>query len=821
MILADVIPITPVEGPYTYRVPDAFRADVQKGTRVLVSFGPRKITGVVLDVREGEREGAKEVLDVLDDRPALTRELLKLTHWMANYYLCTWGEALRVALPPGSEVESRKQLTALDLPEAWNDNDFGKRVLKALHERKSRRSTTTALRRELGRTLPATLLDRMEAAGVLHVEEQADARVTEKKALFLRLVEEIKPEDVVEALRGKRQKALVSLLARSGGPVPQADALKETGASSGTVKSLIKKEILVKEKRSIDRAPESMGGVAENPPPPITLNADQKAALRKILSGLESEEHKTFLLHGVTGSGKTEVYLRALRKCLEADKAALVLVPEIALTPQTVRRFRAHFGDRVAVLHSRMSDGERLDTWNAVRDGRFPVVIGPRSAVLAPVKNLGLVVVDEEHEASYKQFDPAPRYHARDVAVMRAYRAGAVCVLGSATPSLESVANVRTGKYTRLELPERVPVQGTVASLPDVRVVDLAREWGVRRLKGALSETLREAIRERLDREEQMILLQNRRGFAPVLQCEACGWTPTCPNCSVSLTYHHPRPGFRRLRCHYCGHAQRILQRCASEECGDGFLRPVGSGTQRVEEELAEVFPDARALRMDRDTTSRKGAHARILDRFGAGQADILLGTQMVAKGLDFPKVTLVGVVNADTGLLLPDFRAGERTFQLLAQVAGRAGRRELPGEVILQTRHPMNPAIQFAVVHDSGGFIEEEMTRRKETGFPPYARMIGIEIKGPEEEDTHRFATEWTERLRKEASTVENVRVLGPVAASVGRVQKQWRMHTHLLAPRSLPASVLGRIARKVQGDIRTPRGFRVNMDVDPVGMF
>ncbi|HYG69777.1 MAG TPA: primosomal protein N', partial [Anaeromyxobacteraceae bacterium] len=411
----------------------------------------------------------------------------------------------------------------------------------------------------------------------------------------------------------------------------------------------------------------------------------QAAALGEIEGALAAGRPRTFLLHGVTGSGKTEVYIRAIRAALAQGKTALVLVPEIALTPQTVRRFRAHFGDRVAVLHSRMSDGERYDAWRAIRDGRYPIVIGPRSAVFAPLENLGLVVVDEEHEASYKQFDPAPRYHARDVAVMRAHRAGAVCVLGSATPSLESLANAKAAKYRLLKMPERVPVRGKQpAPLPPVRVVDLAREKEVRRLKGALSHDLRNAIRARLDRREQVILLQNRRGYAPVLTCDDCGFTPHCRDCAVSLTVHKPR---RQLRCHYCGWTERQPDACP--KCGSGALALLGAGTQRVEEELAEAFPEARVLRMDLDTTARRGAHRRLLDAFGSGEADVLLGTQMVAKGLDFPRVTLVGVVNADTGMLLPDFRAAERTFQLLAQVAGRAGRRDLPGEVILQTRNP------------------------------------------------------------------------------------------------------------------------------------
>ena len=825
--LAHVVPLTSVAGVYTYRVPEAMEDEAVPGARVLVPFGRRQITGVVAERTEGTShtvDGAERKLkplhDVLDARPALTPELLALTRWTADYYLCAWGEAIKAALPSGTEVESRRVARAAAPPDAWTDDPRGRKILRALHERGA--LPVAALADVLGRkTVPQNLLRRMEAAGVLHVEaEVQQARARAKTARHLRLAEP--GGDGQAEVRGDRQRALLEFLAGAG-DVLQADALAATGAASGTVKSLEARGLVETWDAEVERRADGLDGEAPVAAPALDLHPAQVAALESIVDAVGAGRPETFLLHGVTGSGKTEVYLRALRATLALDRTAIVLVPEIALTPQTVRRFRSHFGDRVAVLHSRMSPGERLDAWTRIRDGVYPIVIGPRSAVFAPLENLGLIVVDEEHEASYKQFDPAPRYHARDLAVLRAHRAGAVCVLGSATPSMESVENANLGKYTRLEMPERVPVRtagGTLrqpAPLPPVRVLDLAREKQVRRLKGALSHELRLAITDRLERGEQTILLQNRRGFAPVITCEDCGWTPMCPHCAVTLTVH--KTGGGRMRCHYCGWAQHVPHPCP--DCGQDDLRMLGAGTQRVEDEIAEVFPAARVLRMDLDTTSRRGAHRKILDAFGRGDADVLLGTQMVAKGLDFPRVTLVGVVEADTGMLLPDFRAAERTFQLLAQVAGRAGRHELEGEVLLQTRNPEHPAIQFAISHDFHGFALGELAERLALGYPPYGRMVGVEVKGPHEGSTRQLAERWGNALRTEAGRVAGVEVLGPIPALIGRIKTWWRYQIIVKAPRTLPASVLAAVVQAAEGAVSMPSGHRVNLDVDPVGLY
>jgi len=815
-----VVPLAPVEGVFTYAVPEALAAEAVVGARVVVPFGSRSITGVVAEHRPGDDgAAARELVDVLDEgpdatAPAVSAEGLALTRWVAEYYLCSWGEALRAALPPGTDAASRRVVRATGAPAGDLAGD-DRRVVEALFERGAAGIPRSGLDRAAGVHVRDAALRRLADAGVVEiVQEVAAPRVRTRTVTHLRLAT---PRDEARAaVRGPRQLALVDALARAGAPMPKAAALAASGASSAAVKSLVDRGLVATTEVVAERIEDAGPAVAGAPA--IALHGGQSAALDAIESALAEGEPRTFLLHGVTGSGKTEVYIRALNSTLARGRTALVLVPEIALTPQTVRRFRAHFGDSVAVLHSRMSDGERLDAWRALRAGRRTVAVGPRSAVFAPLNNLGLVVVDEEHEGSYKQFDPAPRYNARDVAVWRAHQAGAVCVLGSATPSLESLANARAGKYRLLTMPERVPVGGLLpAPMPPVRVVDLTWEKKTRRLKGALSDPLRDALTLRLQRGEQAILLQNRRGYAPVLTCEDCGASPQCRDCAVTMTVHKTR---RQLRCHYCGRAERLPSHCS--ECGSANLTNVGAGTQRVEEELAEVLPEARVLRMDLDTTSGRGAHRKLLDRFGAGDADILLGTQMVAKGLDFPRVTLVGVVDADTGMRMPDFRAAERSFQLLAQVAGRAGRAELEGEVILQTRNPTHPAVRFAVEHDYAGFAAHELNERHALGYPPFGRIVGVEFKGPDDSEVAGLAARWTAALRDVAREHREVRVLGPAPAFIGRVKGQYRHHALLRTPRRIAAATIGDLVRAAGAAAgRPPARCRVNVDVDPVGLF
>ncbi|HWD94435.1 MAG TPA: primosomal protein N' [Verrucomicrobiae bacterium] len=576
------------------------------------------------------------------------------------------------------------------------------------------------------------------------------------------------------------------------------------------------------------------------PTQPLSLNAAQAMALEKIKTAMNSDAQpstalpsKTFLLHGVTGSGKTEIYLQAIAHALEQGKGAIVLVPEISLTPQTVERFKARFSSGkwqtlVAVLHSHLSSGERHDEWHKIRQGRARIVIGARSAIFAPVDPLGLVIVDEEHEHTYKQ-EESPRYHARDVAIMRGQMEGTPVVLGSATPSLETYFNCRKGKYALLELPERVDDQ----KMPQVRVVDMRQ--AARKDKGTpiFSPQLKEAITQRLERGEQTILFLNRRGYSTSLQCPKCGHVCGCPNCSISLTYHRLE---QKLACHICGHSEKVPSVCPNESCKNPAIRFAGTGTQKVEETLAKLFPNARTQRMDADTMKRKDDYRKILGDFRAGKIDILVGTQMIAKGLHFPNVTLVGIIFADLALHQPDFRAGERTFQLLTQVAGRAGRGDIEGEVVVQAFTPFHPAIQFARRHDFGGFYEQETEFREQLKYPPFSRVALLTVKGRNEEKV-KFSAEHLKKVLETAvqglkSKVQSPKskvgaisdnwtsglvIAGPAPAPLLRAETFYRYQIMLRTPRM---SALSRELARITQSLQLPEDVTLTVDIDPVDL-
>lgn len=820
--LAHVALPLPLRKAFSYSIPSSLEADAVRGARVLVPFGKRFLTGLIVDIETVQTlsKRTKPLHDVLDDKPAFTPEMLALTKWISEYYVCGWGEVIRAALPSGIDQEQQYLVSLQNASMLHATPDRLRPIVELL--KTTGAQYLTDLKKE-DPTISLSFLRRYEKAGWLHLESSLKRpKVRIKKAKHFRFLADHQTEEALAEKRamltGNKQQAVFDAmveLTRQGQLEPaQAEILSHTGASSATLTSLVKKGLLEIIEKEVIRTP--LGDIPAEPdlPPRHTLHKSQDAALERISQAIEAEKFETFLLHGVTGSGKTEVYIAALKDVLGRGKTGIVLVPEIALTPQTVSRFRAHFGDRIAVLHSRMSKGERYDAWRNLRNGRYDVVIGPRSAILAPLENIGLIVVDEEHESSYKQFDPAPRYHARDVAVMRAHNNKAVCILGSATPSLESYVNAtETGKYTYLSMPDRVPVPGhEAAPLPDVRIVDLTLEKRKHRLPGVLSEALKQAISERLAASQQVILLQNRRGYSSILLCETCGWSPMCSDCAVTQTYHKVK---HHLRCHYCGKTERVTRKCP--QCGGLELSRLGAGTQRIEEELEAYFPEARLARMDLDTTSAKNAHYKILDRFAKGESDILIGTQMVAKGLDFGNVTLVGVINADVGMLLPDFRAEERTFQLLTQVAGRAGRAGLRGEVLLQTRNPKHPVLRFAANHDYNSFARVALSQRRELSYPPYGRVIRIEFKGPDEEVVGRLARQWTSGLPKQ----EGIQIMGPQAAFIGRIQKQYRFQVMLKAQRHIPMPLLRQmieIATTHAG--KTSREYRIAIDVDSVSL-
>jgi len=595
--------------------------------------------------------------------------------------------------------------------------------------------------------------------------------------------------------------------------------VKGEGFSRGVIKGLESKRLVGIFDEEQLRDPFANTPVTK--PPVLIPTKDQQNVIDALISALDEDVPIPFLLQGITGSGKTLVYIELLREALDRGQSAIVLVPEIALTPQTVSRFRAQFDDQVAVLHSGLSDGERYDAWRSLNTGQRRIAVGARSALFAPLSNLGVIVVDEEHDGSYKQSE-APRYLARDLAVVRARQTGAVCVLGSATPSLESWSNARTGKFRHLQLMKRVGG----ARLPEVRVVDLrVKKRGsddVSRINergsGVLSSELVSAVDARLERAEQVILLLNRRGYSSFIQCRECGEVEQCLNCSISLTYHRAA---RRMVCHHCRYDAPAPDRCP--RCGSVDLSYRGLGTEQVERVTVETFPSARIARMDVDTTSGKWAHQRILDRVAKGDVDILLGTQMIAKGLDFPRVTLVGVVNADVGIHLPDFRASERTFQLLSQVAGRAGRGKLGGEVLIQTSLPDHYAIQAAVAHDFRAFAERESSARERPRYPPHLRMVNVILSSPDQRAAAKSAeagAEWVRRWlrRKNAEESRGVELVGPAPAPIERLHGRWRWHFFL---RSTSPGAIGRVVRALIDGFKVPGGdVRLAVDRDPVAL-
>ncbi len=631
------------------------------------------------------------------------------------------------------------------------------------------------------------------------------AKVGWKKQLFVRPARKVDIEEV-EKLRRRapRQAELLEAISRLEAPVSAADLLRQTSLDNQTLRALVRRGLAEVREEAVVRDPH--GDEQFIATSNLILNAEQLLALKEITQALDSPQSvRPILLHGVTGSGKTEIYLQAIRAALERGRSAIVLVPEISLTPQTVERFKGRFAeaqDAVAVLHSHLSEGERHDEWHKIHSGRARIVIGPRSAVFAPLKNLGLIVVDEEHENTYKQ-EEAPRYDARDVAVMRARIEKCVVVLGSATPSLESYYNAARGKYRLATLTQRIDEK----QMPLMRIVDLRQERRKEKAIAILSERLRAAIADRLEKGEQTILFLNRRGFSTSLLCSNCGEARNCPNCSVALTFHRH---LARLSCHLCGHTAAVPKKCPA--CGKNALIYAGFGTEKVESTVAYIFPKATVRRMDADSMTRKEAYRETLRNFRTGKIDILVGTQMIAKGLHFPNVTLVGIINADLALHLPDFRAGERTFQLLTQVAGRAGRGEKLGEVFVQTYTPFSPSIQFARHHDFAGYFQQELEFRERCDFPPFKHAILITVRSAHEARA-KFSAETLARRLKETLGPEFI--LGdPAPAPLEKLQGQFRFHILL---RGEAIMRLSRLVRETLDKLPFPEDVTVTVDVDP----
>lgn len=792
----------PLAEPYTYRIPPALADRVGPGARVVVPVRGRELIGVVLAADAPAPSATpRDILSAPDDQPALTPGLLRTAEWIAGYYGAPIGLTLRAMLPSGMWGASRVLVHLRD-PDLV-PGGLGARILARLESRGGE-ALVGSLARSLRRPVWEAV-NRLARVGAVSLEVQPPevdrATATER---VLRLVGS--PPTLLERdtlfRRSPAQRRLLELVEDLGGEAPVRHLIQRLETSDSVVRALVRRGLA--ETAEVERIRDPF---ADMPAvvPPVTPTPDQAGAMTAI-AGLP--DGAGALLFGVTGSGKTLVYLQAIRRELEAGRGAILLVPEISLTPQTVARVRGAFGDQVAVLHSGLSDGERADAWRLLRRGERRVAVGARSAVFAPVQNLGLVILDEEHEGTYKNGE-APRYHAREVAAVRARLEGARLLLGSATPSPESMARVGTG-LELLRLPARVEERPLPpVSLIDLRVAARAGNTG----PVPWSVELDRAVGGALTRDEQVLLLLNRRGFATFLQCPDCGHVQECPRCSISLTVHHVPVS---LRCHYCMHQEPVPELCPN--CAHQVQRMRGIGTQQLERMLVDRFPDARIARMDLDTTSTRWAHHRILGAVERGEVNLLLGTQMIAKGLDFPNVTLVGVVDADIGLHLPDFRAAERTFQLLAQVAGRAGRGPRGGRVLVQTRNPEHHALRWAAAHDPEGFLREELEQRSSPPYPPVVSLVNLVASGLEEGSVGRAAADLADWCSALADThALPLTVLGPAPCPLARIKERWRWHVLLKGE----PEVLGRVVRYAAPRItRAGRDVRVVIDRDPVSL-
>jgi primosomal protein N' (replication factor Y) len=795
----DVSLPVPLDQPFTYALPVTLRHRVQAGSRLVVPFGPRKLTGVILRCHdEAPQVATREALRLLDSQPVLDAELLALGRWIAGYYCAPLGEVLRGMLPLASEIRRGK---------VWSLTDAGRDAARQLLLDSSPDDPVAQVLRllekrplnaaYLAKTLPLAdkAIRSLERKGFI-VAEQVQTERDPLRAPAERLRVELARGDA-EVKLNKAERELRAFLELH----PGSHNLKELEGvvrnASPAARSLARKGI-------VSLKPENAAITAGPIRTRHELNPAQEAAYEQIRCAILKREFRTFLLHGVTGSGKTEVYLNCIEAVLAAGRSALLLVPEIALTPQMAGQFFSRFGDRVAILHSAFTDVERSEQWRRIRSGAASVVVGTRSGVFAPVRNLGLIVVDEEHDGSYKQ-EETPRYNGRDVAIVRAQHAGACVVLGSATPSLESRYNAEKSKYTLLELPGRIEAR----PMPTVELIDMRQEFLETRKQATFSRKLIDAIGQRLENGEQTIVLLNRRGFSSFVACRACGERVQCVNCSLTLTYHKRD---RRLLCHYCGYAEKVPSCCP--KCQSEHIYFLGLGSERVEEELHQAFPAARIARLDRDTVTGKRHYETILNDFREGNYDLLVGTQMIAKGHDIPNVTLVGVVSADIGLGMPDFRAAERSFQLLTQVAGRAGRGSVPGIVLVQTINPDHYAVRLAAAQDYQAFYEKELNFRRMMHYPPFSAMANVLVRSEKKEMAMRMSSELGHKL---LPAPEKIRVMGPAEAPVPRLKNEYRYQFLIKAASRKVLNELLQGIRTYALDHKWPATALV-IDVDPL---
>ena len=817
----DVLLPLPLANWYTYSLPESLEGQVQTGSRVIVSFGPKKFyTALVANVHYCPPEGyeIKDVTEVLDTRPILLPQQFRLWKWMASYYLCTMGDVYKAALPSGMKLESETIVTANPDYEATTPlAPREQQVLDLLAQDPEQCITQLEKRTDATRNI-LPVINSLLAKGAISVKEELKRNYKPKTEIRVKLSPDCQTEERLHQLfdelgrTPKRLALLMKYLELSGfftdkaslREVSKKELLTRADATPTIFNGLVEKgifETYLYEVGRLDR--EQTRTVAINP-----LNPAQQAAYDAILSHFR--EKNVCLLHGVTSSGKTEIYIHLIRQAIENGQQVLYLLPEIALTTQITERLKRVFGGRIGIYHSKFPDAERVEIWQKQLrpEGHYDIILGVRSSVFLPFHNLGLIIVDEEHETTYKQQDPAPRYHARDTAIMLASIYGAKVLLGTATPSIDSYHNALAGKYGLVTLNERYKD----IRLPEIRIVDIKELARKKMMNGPFSPELLAAVRQALERHEQVILFQNRRGFAPMIECKVCGWVPKCKNCDVSLTYHK---GLNQLTCHYCGYTYAVPRSCPA--CGSVELVNRGFGTEKIEDNIREIFPDAKVARMDLDTTRSRSAYERIIADFEAGKTHILIGTQMVSKGLDFDHVSVVGILNADNMLNYPDFRAHERAFQLMAQVAGRAGRRDKRGLVILQTKSPDLPVIHQVVTNDYKQMYEDQTAERKLFHYPPFCRFIYVYLKHRKED----VVTQAADTLAAWLRTAFGDKVLGPDKPPVGRIQMLFIKKIVIKLDLNMSGTKVRDYLLSVQRQLIEDERFRslvVYYDVDPV---
>lgn len=803
----------PIKEVFTYKIPPGFLGKVQVGMRVFVPFGRRRITGYVVNLASkwDKKIQLKSISDLPDTEPIVTSEILSLTKWLSSYYQCAWGEAIRAALPAGLDDESREEFSISDKgSNALKKSSLSKQATLILHFiREHPKATLKQCQKALGKKFSAHALAHLKLDGLLTSTE-----AIHKSTVGYQFIKSARlnpnfpePEKIEQLLkRSPKQKQVYDHLIN--GEISTTDLEKKIKGSAAALKNLKEKGLVEVFTKKSERTSEV--DISNQPiGPSLKFTPEQKKVFTQLSEAIKQSKFQPFLLQGVTGSGKTEIYIRCIQQILEQGKTAIMMVPEISLTPQTVERFRQRFGDRVAILHSGLSQKERFIEWKKIHDKQVSIAVGARSAVFAPFTNLGIIVIDEEHDGSYKQ-DSTPRYHARDTAVMRARSQNAVVLLGSATPSLESTHNTQLDKYKYLSLEKRVGDR----MLPIVSLVDMRKERKEFKNFSLLSGQLIAAIRDRLSRKEQIFLFLNRRGTARFVYCPDCGYAMECNHCSVTLTFHGNDD---RLLCHYCNFSARMPGHCP--ECQGEVIRFSGFGTQKLEEETLKLFPKAKVSRLDRDTTQGKRAFANMHRDMTAGEIDILIGTQMITKGHDFPNVTLVGVVAADVALNIPDFRSCERAFQLMTQVAGRAGRGKVPGKVLIQTNNPDHYMFEFVLEHDVNAFHDKELKLRKRLNYPPYTRIIALEVVCENETQGQNAIGKLRQFLSRLVSKEKSVELIGPSKAALYRIQNKFRWHLIL---RGGNMKQLQNILLKCSqlNESKARDKVKITIDVDPLNL-